>query len=311
VTLSSEPDVSVLLIAYNHERFVGRAIDSVLMQRGVSFEMIVSEDCSTDRTLQIIRSKLEGDARARLIVSERNLASNETIRRAIRAARGRYVSMLDGDDFWIVQDKLARQMKLLEADPTLSACFHNALIVRDENDEPEDQCWTPPTQRSRSGLSQLWEGNPFPTCAGMMRRDALGSVGDWYAALGKARGTAMVTDWPLYLACAEHGEIEFINEPVGAYRLHAGGCYTSLPTVRKLDVTANLYRFMDRGLGRRHHRLAAAGAASYFTGWMMEYGARGEKLLARRAAWHALRSGGIGKTFGWRRWLTHAARNLA
>jgi glycosyltransferase involved in cell wall biosynthesis len=308
--MSEAVDVSVLVITYNHERFIGRTLDSVLAQRGTTFEIIVSEDRSTDRTLEIVRDKLAGRADVRIIASQENLGCNATILRAIRAARGRYVAMIDGDDFWTVDDRLARQIALLDTSPEVSACFHNALIIRDDGDQPTDERWTPATQPARIGLAELWDGNPFATCAGMMRREALDKLGDWYAVLGKAPNTAMVTDWPLYLACAEHGDLAFIDEPVGAYRLHDASCYSSLPGGRKLDITAELYRRMDAGLGHRHHASATAGAARYFSSWMSEYAASGERSLARRAARHAFRSGGIGRAVGWRRWLGQTARAL-
>lgn len=300
---TTPPDVSVLLITYNHERFIARALDSVLKQRGVSFELIVSEDCSTDGTLAIVRAAAAADPRISVVASERNLGCNDTVLRALRAARGRYVSMLDGDDFWIVDDKLSRQVALLDADPTLGACFHNARVVLDDAEEAEERCWTAADLAPRIGLGQMWEGNPFATSAGMLRREALASIGEWYGAMGRAKGSTMITDWPLYIACAERGDIAFDPEPVSAYRLHGSGLYSGLPSRAKLDITAELYRRMDAGFQRRHHALAAAGAASYFIGWMNEFGARGEKALARLCAWYAVRSGGIGS---WRRFLAEA-----
>ena len=126
-----------------------------------------------------------------------------------------------------------------------------------------------------------------------------------------ARGHDDDPDWPLYLACAERGDIAFDPEPVSGYRLHGAGLYSGLPSRRKLDLTAELYRRMDAGFNYRHHALAAAGAASYFTGWMNEFAARGQKALAWRSAWYALRSGGIRRgAGGWRRWLSDANRSL-
>ncbi|MEO8176316.1 MAG: glycosyltransferase [Sphingomicrobium sp.] len=300
------PDVSVLVIAYNHERFVARALDSVMMQRGVRMEVIVSEDRSTDGTLAIIRAAAAKDDRVTVMTSEQNLACNETILRALRVARGRYVAMLDADDMWLVDDKLARQVAILDGDRSLAACFHNARVVIGDSFEPEERCWTAADHRPRIGMAEIWEGNPFATAAGLLRRDALGAIGPWYSEFGRAPRTTMITDWPLYVACAEHGDLGFSPEPVAAYRLHQDGVYSALPSRQKLDITAELYRRMDAGFGHRHRALAAAGCAAYFTGWMTEYGARGETALAWRSAWYALRSGGI----GWRQWVAEAARAL-
>ena len=192
---------------------------------------------------------------------------------------------------------------LLDADPTLGAYFHNARVVLDDAEEPEERCWTAADHPPRIGLAQMWEGNPFATSAGMLRSEGLASIGEWYGEMGRAKGSTMITDWPLYIACAEHGDIAFDPEPVSGYRLHGAGLYSGLPSRSKLDITAELYRRMDAGLRRRHHAYAAAGAASYFTGWMSAFGARREKALARRCAWYAVRSGGVR---GWRRFLADA-----
>ena len=305
--MSERPvDISVLLITYNHAPFIAKAVESVLSQvTSRSFELIVSEDASTDRTLEIVKDLTGGDERVRLMVSPTNLHTNETVARAIRAARGRYICMLDGDDHWIVDDKLERQADVLDADSSLSACFHNARIVRGEAVEPGEERWTPAEQATRIGMREIWEGNPFATCAGMLRRGALDGPCPWYVDLDP-----MITDWPLYIMCAEKGDLQFVDEAVGAYRLHDGGAFSSLPTRDKLDVTASLYRCMDAGLQRRHHECARAGASRYFADWAKEYIKRGERDLARRCVWHALRAGGVGRSVSWRRWVRLGFRSL-
>ena len=101
--------VTVLVMTYNHERFLSQALDSVVEQRvGFDHEILVSEDCSTDRTRDIVvaYSRRHPD-RIRPILSETNLASNEIVARGIRAARGEYLALLDGDDYWTSPHKLA------------------------------------------------------------------------------------------------------------------------------------------------------------------------------------------------------------
>src|SRR5882757_3380448 len=103
-------DVSVIVVTYNHENFVAQAIESVLAQStNRLLEVIISEDKSTDRTRDIVKDYARRDERIRLILSERNLRSNEVVGRALRSARGRYVCILDGDDYWLANDKLEQQ----------------------------------------------------------------------------------------------------------------------------------------------------------------------------------------------------------
>ena len=299
-------DVSVLFITYNHGRFVGRALDSVLMQRGVRFELIVSEDCSSDETLDIVRSKLAGHRHSRIMASERNLASNETVLRAIRAAQGRYVSIIDGDDFWTVDDKLARQVQVLDRDSGLSACFHNALILQDDENEVQNVRYTSPHQPSRIGAKELWRGNPFAIFASMMRRDALNSIGDWYV---ESR-PKLFTDWPLYLACAERGDLIFIDEPVGVYRMHAGGEFSGLRQREKLLKIASFYRQMGHVNGGRWVEMAQTGGSLFFADQARRFIREGDRASAFTCARLALQAGGIGRSVPWRRWFGLVRRSV-
>ena len=81
--------VSVLVVTYNHERYISQALDSVLMQQtNFDWEILVSEDCSTDRTRHIVKEyAARHPGLLRLILSEKNLHSNEVVARAIRAAQ--------------------------------------------------------------------------------------------------------------------------------------------------------------------------------------------------------------------------------
>ena len=280
------PEVSVVLATYNHARYIENAIESVRSQQtGRPFELIISEDASTDGTRAIVEATARRDPRVRLCLSPSNLRSNEVIARGIRAARGRYICLLDGDDHWIVSDKLERQAAFLDQNVNASACFHNALIVCGEAEEPGNHRWTPGAQATRTNGSDIWRGNPFATSAGMMRRAALSSLGDWYADFFP------ITDWPLYILCAEQGELCFIDEPVAAYRLHDGGLFSSLPGRQKLDMTASFYRRMDRATGGRLHGEAQRGCAFYFVEWAEAYAAAGNNSMAWACAWKALRSG--------------------
>src|SRR5688500_5403713 len=104
---SSEPSsghdvkVTVIVVTYNHERYIEQAIDSVLEQQATfPFELIITEDCSTDGTRDLVRAYAQRHPdRVQLLLSERNLNDNSVLTRALMAARGQYVALLDGDDW--------------------------------------------------------------------------------------------------------------------------------------------------------------------------------------------------------------------
>jgi glycosyltransferase involved in cell wall biosynthesis len=297
-------DISVLVITYNHERYIGGALESVLAQKtSRRVELIVSEDRSTDRTFDLIRQYADAHAGIRVLRSEKNLASNAVVARAIEAASGKYVCLLDGDDYWIDDGKLEKQADILDGGPNLSAVFHNAVVVDGEGDQTAVR-WTPSTQAPACDLAAMWQGNPFATCAGMLRREALADLGPWYD------GFFPITDWPLYILCAAHGAIAFHVEPVGAYRLHASGLFSALADMRKLDQIEGFYERMSDVLPAQA-RAARAGRTRYFFDWALAYEEQGNSRLARSCLRRALRAGGVGSAVSLRQFGRVALRLLS
>lgn len=270
--------VSVVIATYNHAAFIDQCLDSVLAQEtAFAFEIVVSEDASTDGTTGIIRAwQTRYPEQVRLILSARNERSNRVIARGFEAARGDYVALLDGDDFWTSPDKLARQAALLDAEPGLSLCFTNAEVV-DPAGAPVGRQWTPHRIGTRLALDDLWQGNPFATCGSLFRRSCLPAIPAWYD------GFFPVTDWPLYILFAEQGDIGFIDEPMGAYRLHPGGLYSAQADAAKLAAMDSLFRRLEAHLDQRHGAALRAGHHRYFLDWARGHLRRGAPALARQA----------------------------
>ncbi len=303
--LSADPiDVSVLLVTYNHAKFVAATIESVLDQEtSRTVELIISEDASTDQTREIV-NRAAKDSRIRTLFSTHNLRSNEPVLRALQAARGRYVCLLDGDDRWLARDKIERQATILDANPGAAGCFHNALVVLDDANEPSERRWTPSGQSRDTTFADLWEGNPFATSAGMLRRSALDGVGDWYV------NCFPITDWPLYLLAAEHGDLLFFDEAVAGYRLHSGGEVSGLARKEQLLVINRFYRQMASVEEGRWSDLARRGASLYFAGQARRFIREDDKSVARLCARLAFQAGGIGRSVPWPKWFGLVRRSL-
>lgn len=91
--------VSVLMTAYNREKYIAAAIESVLASTWSDFELIIVDDCSKDGTVEIARSYEQIDARVRVYVNEQNLGDYPNRNKAASYARGKYIKYLDSDDF--------------------------------------------------------------------------------------------------------------------------------------------------------------------------------------------------------------------
>jgi glycosyltransferase involved in cell wall biosynthesis len=273
--------VSVLVVTYNHARFVRQALDSALAQRlPQPFEILVSEDCSTDGTRAIVEEYADRQPHVvRLLLSERNLHSNEVVARGFRAARGRYVALLDGDDYWTSDKKLRAQVAFLDARPDLTICFHNAEVV-DEHSQSTGRLWNAPGQPEVSGLHELLRGNFIATSSVMYRRAAVAEVPAWYDRFFP------VTDWPLHVLYARKGRIGYLDRTLGAYRLHDGGLFSTLGEREKLEANADFYRRLRSCSSRALAAEVARGQRDYFLGWADEFRRRGERrMLLRCLRW--------------------------
>ena len=104
--------ISIIMPSYNTERYIGDSIRSVLAQTYSDWELIIVDDCSTDRTDDIVGGFLH-DTRIRYIKNEKNSGAAMSRNRALREARGRWIAFLDSDDLWL-PDKLEHQVDFME-----------------------------------------------------------------------------------------------------------------------------------------------------------------------------------------------------
>jgi glycosyltransferase involved in cell wall biosynthesis len=250
---AGRPTLSIVMIAYDMERYIRQAIDSVLAQRvDFDYELLIGEDRSTDRTREIV---LEYAARwpdrIRPILRDVNLGMNRNFMETLRQARGRFVALLDSDDYWTSPDKLQRQMDFLRSHAECSICFHNTLVVYEDGSVPThpfhvehpEHLISRRIPKSISTLADLAAGNFMQTCSVMFRAGLYGELPDWYLEMP-------TFDWPLHVLNAEHGSIGYIDEVLGAYRVHPAGFWSmQMARYRQLsDIESMIhgYRLIDR-----------------------------------------------------------------
>ena len=213
------PKVSVSMITYNHEAYIAQAIESVLMQQcDFPFELVIGEDCSTDRTREIVRDYQEKyPDKIRLLLPETNLGMNRNFVQTMQACHGTYIALLEGDDYWTSPEKLQKQVDYMDGHPESVACFHDAQIVN--NIDNSSHLYSVVIIKSIYTLRDLLKSNPIPTCAIMFRNGLIKSFPDWYYDL-------KMGDWPLHVMHAQYGNLAYINEVMAVYRMHSGGVWS-------------------------------------------------------------------------------------
>lgn len=108
-----EPLVSIITPAYNSEEFIGETIKSVLEQDYNNWEMIIVDDCSNDRTCEIVKSWQVKDNRIKLIRQKTNLGAASARNLALQNSKGRFIAYLDADDIWL-SNKLSKQVQFMQ-----------------------------------------------------------------------------------------------------------------------------------------------------------------------------------------------------
>ncbi|MBR6759261.1 MAG: glycosyltransferase [Alistipes sp.] len=166
-----EPLVSVCMTAYNHAPYIARAIEGVLKQRTTfGVELIIGEDCSHDNTLAICREYAKRyPERIRIMTAERNVGMRENYRRTALAAQGRYVAYCDGDDFWIDEEKLQRQVEALENNPSVGMCYTRS----ERRIEHSDKRWIYPKEGLFVEFEKLLFNNTVENCTAVARRELI------------------------------------------------------------------------------------------------------------------------------------------
>jgi glycosyltransferase involved in cell wall biosynthesis len=250
------PSISTCITAYNHAKYISQCLDSVLMQEtGFDYEILVGEDDSSDGTREIcIEYAQRYPDRIRLFLNDRKnviyINGRPTGRwnviNLLMSAKGKYIALIDGDDYWTSPHKLQKQADFLDDNPDCSMCFHDVQIVSEEGNLISVE--SPRGKRRRYFLKDLLKGNFIHTCSVMYRRGLFKEFPDWFY-------KTPLADWPLHILNAEHGDIGYISEVMGAYRIHCAGIHSSRGELEKVRDMIKIYPYINAHLNYRYNSL--------------------------------------------------------
>lgn len=129
---SGSPLVSVIIPAYNAERFVERAVRSIMTQTYENLEILICDDCSEDRTFDILKKLAADDKRIVLLKNERNLQIVATLNKMVGLAKGEYIARMDADDISL-PERIEMQLKFMEKNPDYGICGTYARFINEDN----------------------------------------------------------------------------------------------------------------------------------------------------------------------------------
>ncbi|MEI8136309.1 MAG: glycosyltransferase [Bacteroidota bacterium] len=240
-----EIKVSVLLLTYNQEKYIAQAINSVLDQKvDFDFEILIGEDCSTDRTREIAKEfALNNPEKIKLVISDRNVGPVKNEKRLVEAAKGKYLAFLEGDDFWTDPLKLQKQTEFLEKNPDYG------LVHGDVNHFYEN---AGNTQKSVNKLTgkKIPQGNVFDyllkpdplfikTATAFFRKELVTRHFDYELALSS---NWPLTDLPLWMDITYHSKAHYFDEVFATYRLLNESASRTASPIKKYNYFKGLYK---------------------------------------------------------------------
>jgi len=239
--------VTVLVFAYNQVQFIRQALDSALAQKTeFAFELLINEDCSTDGTREVVQEYAAAyPEKIRLLLSPVNLGDARSAERSLKDARGEYIAFLDGDDYWTSPDKLQTQAGLMDAHPEFSGCWHYQEYVDAEGNPVQGQ--PPHGLKSTWSLEEILKGRTIGTSSAFLRRSMLPPLPDWYF-------LCPFGDFVVWVLCLQNGPAGYLDDSLGAYRIHSGGLYSGLD-----EITQKL--LFQRTFGHVYRHLPPANQA--------------------------------------------------
>lgn len=214
-----KPRISVIIITYNQEKYLSQAIESVLLQKTeFSYELIISDDCSSDTTPEIIQLYADKHDHIIPLLNDENCGASANYMQAVKYARGEYVVVFEGDDYWIDENKLQIQAEFLDTNPEYFGVSH-LLEMKDDNNASYGT--TPNDRRmiDKDVSPKLFaKGITFSCMATMYRNLFLheDAYGKYYQYITTHR---MVADLALCLVFMAEGKVFILDKAMSVYRV--------------------------------------------------------------------------------------------
>ena len=236
--------ISIIMAAYNAEKTIEQAINSVLNQTYPDFELLVVNDCSNDRTVELVENIEAKDSRVRLISNAKNSGVSYTRKHGLEEAKGSWIAILDSDDAW-APEKLEKQIDLQKR-MNADLLFTGSAFM-DSDGRPIDWYLHAPMEVT---YRQLLKQNVLSNSSALVRKELYAK---YYAA-----GDEMHEDFAIWLSILKEGKKAYgVDEPLLIYRIAKSSKSGNKAKAAKMNW--NTYRYV--GLNPIE--------AAYYEGWYM------------------------------------------
>lgn len=208
--------ISVAMITYSHEKYIEKAVDSVLMQEGnFELELLIGNDKSPDRTAEILK-KYENDSRVKIFNREKNIGATKNGLDIKLKCTGDYIAILEGDDYWVTKDKLSKQLEILESNKDAVLCYTDSYVVDANNNITGKKCVKP---NCISNFNSLVVNRVHIPTGTIMYKNIFKNNNNNIEKIKKLlTSSEIVGDLSTFAMMINEGKFYKLNEFTGAYR---------------------------------------------------------------------------------------------
>lgn len=241
--------VTVFCLAFNHEKYIRKCLDGFVMQKTTfKYEVIVHEDASTDHTADIIK---EYEKKYPEIIKPLYEAENQcnkvkyyTEEFCLKNAKGKYIALCEGDDFWVDEYKLQKQFDVMEKNPSCKLCLCKVRAVQ-ETGERLEQTYPRNELNTRAYgrfelLETICKEYSFQTSSYFFDKTTLGK---YYKEKPSFLEVAPVGDWP-YLLYFSQFDIYYISDEMSCYRKNSLNSFSTIIHKEKSEKILSFYKGM-------------------------------------------------------------------
>lgn len=235
--------VSIILITRNQERFIGKAIESILFQKiKGEAEIIIADDCSSDRTLDIIK---EHEVKSRSIYRfiylpvTTNIGHAKNYERAFLACKGEFIAILEGDDYWTTPSRVQRHIEFLKEHHECALSVNKYVILENGHFKSLENNLNDNNVKYYNIDQTIVENRIGNLSACVLR-------GDIVRILNQNIFDFQFDDWLLGIAMCEHGMLAQMNYVMSVYRKHPEGLWSGLSHSEQMSNILNRCNEFDR-----------------------------------------------------------------
>lgn len=236
--------INIILITYNHSQYIGQALDSIVMQKTVhDVEVIVADDASTDNTLEIIKEyEQKSSFKFTYLPSNTNLGFNPNYKRAFEACDGKYIAIMEGDDYWTDPHRLEKHVDFLEQHGECSMSFNRIVFYYQDKADYRVNEWDTAENYKYYTSKQQIVGNKIGNLSACVLRNSI--VKTFKPELFELG----IADWMLGIIFGQYGFLAELKEPMSVYRVHGDGQWSKQKEEEQIKNQINSISEYDKYL---------------------------------------------------------------